>query len=162
VLGLNLQADPGIDVRVTQGMQPFVDSTVGVEWVLANVLENLPAEQNLLSAYVAAAAALDGLFGPGTLTFGGTTSAEANYVLASAAFLCEPWNIGCVAGEFITDQEYRAQINMFAQNAVWRLDSFETPLPVPEPATIALVSLGLGAAAPVVARRRRQKTQQKP
>lgn len=87
-----INLDSSVDPRVIADLAPFVLPSVGgIEWVLADP-ENLDANGSLLSSYAAAAASLESLFGPGTLSLGGVTSSNARYFMGSATILCNPGN----------------------------------------------------------------------
>lgn len=149
-----LQTDASVDARVTQGMPAFVDTSGGIDWVLG-IPENLPAQQTLLSSYAAADASLDALFGPGTLSLLGVTATNASFLLASTFGFCNASSVlpACDFTDGVELMEltrnFRAQVNFFEQNAVWRSNA----PPVPEPSTLAFVVIGLGALAVVRLRR---------
>lgn len=156
ILGFAIQADSTVDARVVSGMSPYVDLSGAIEWVIG-APENLPAQQNLLADYAAADAALDALFGPGTLSLAPVAATNANYQLALVLIFCPidsspPACDGSAEEFFLADVAYRAQVNMFEQNAVWTLDT-PPATQVPEPVTVGL--LGLGFVSLAMLRRRR-------
>ncbi len=127
----HLQADPLVDSRVQSAAPSFVRLfQTNIEWVIgAPPPDNFPAQQNLLDDYAAAAAALDALFGPGTLTF---SSAVLDYM---PTYVLDSF-VNPATAQF----DFSARLSLFEQNAVYTVDN---AVPVPEPGTFALVGIAL-------------------
>lgn len=109
---------------------------------------NLPAQQNLLDAYAAAAAAL---FGPGILTPGTASPAGmASYLLTRiettedgpvfAGTVDDPVTVGSLGDTVIVTNDFAAVVHYFNQNTTWTLDATAAP----EPSSVALLLAALG------------------
>jgi hypothetical protein len=143
----------GVDPRVTAGMPPFVDLTIGaIEWVLTDP-EGLPAQTNLLASYINAASALSTSFGLGTLaTLPPVVHPRSMYTLGTATSVCDqPQCGGSEEQPILIEVDYIADVGFFEQNATWQP---RDATPVPEPATGALIAFGLAALARMRARSR--------
>lgn len=156
-LRLSIQQDLFVDVRVRTELTNN-DSWVNpgqtdIDWVLGQnpPPANLPAQQNLLDAYAATAAAL---FGSGTLTPGAASSAGmAPYLLTSiettepgpvaAGTEANPVTVGSEGDTVIVTNEFAGIVHYFNRDAAWTL----TPTRVPEPETLWLLALGIAALA---------------
>lgn len=138
--------DPATDPRLTAAsIAPLIEDTLNdVAWVLAGP-DNLP------SAFLARAAALDALYGPGTLVPGAATLLRGPipYVLSQFTTFfegdpaCGPLQICEVTNT------YSALVSVYEQNAVWTLDATA----VPEPSSIVLLLAALGGLLAATSRR---------
>jgi len=158
-----IEHDSLVDGRVRVGIAND-DSWINVgqtniEWVIGEnpPPANLPAQQNLLDAYSAAAATL---FGPGILTPGTASPAGmASYLMTRidttedgpviAGTVDDPVTVGSVGDTVIVTNDFAAVVHYFNQNATWTLDATA----VPEPSSIVLLLAALGGLLAATSRR---------
>lgn len=136
--------DPATDPRLaSDATDPFIDDSLNtVQWVLAG-------PGNLPSGFLASAAALDALYGPGTLVPGAATLLRGPTAYVVAQFTTFEVDPACPQAICEVTNTYSALVNVYEQNAVWTLDASA----VAELSSIALLSAALGGL--LVATRRR-------
>ena len=128
-------SDPAQDARVRNGLGPWVDPlTADIDWV-DSASQNLPAQQNLLDAFAAAAASLNATHGAGTLTIlpSALNHGPVVYTLAS-------WSSMDPSDNHIIDHIGNANVTAFEQNAIWTVQS-RAAAPALTPFMIGVVAL---------------------
>ena len=151
-LRFQIDHDSTVDARVKNVPDSLVNlGQANVEWVLGEnpAPDNFPAQQNLLDAYATAGLALEGLFGPGSLTLLDIVGTESTYLLtriettenapATVGTPANPVVAGQVGDTVVVTNDFLAHALFFEQNAVWTRQS----VAVPEPGSLMLLCLGL-------------------
>jgi len=110
--------DPAQDARVCNGLGPWVDPlTADIDWV-DSASQNLPAQQNLLDAFAAAAASLNATHGTGTLTM---LSSPLNH--GTFTYTIANWTTTAPPPDNFLDNIGNANVTAFEQNAIWTAPS---------------------------------------
>lgn len=138
-LRINIQNDSSVDIRARTGVIDWVDTTqTNVAWVVEDPAGILPAQQNLLDDYVAAAMLLDAAFGAGDLSIGAAS------VPSTRDYLLETFDSQELGNGAPIDvrNNFVGQLNFYERNATWTL---LPPAAVPETGTLALLGFGLAA-----------------
>jgi hypothetical protein len=162
--------DPTADARITANLPDAYlnPAQSGIEWAIEGdhfALPSLPAEQDLVAAYLSAALALEALYGPGSLTLGDVAAmTTASYLLGSFDTIeFSPVFVGDSDNPVVLDpfqnvtihNTFAANVQYFERNAVWTADL--APTPVPEPGTIGLLLTGLAGLTAARRRARRRR-----
>jgi len=132
-LGGQIFNDPAQDARVRNGLGPWVNAQTDIEWI-TGASENLPAQQNLLDAFAAAAASLNATHGTGTLTI---LPSALNH--GPVVYNIVNWTTQA-SDPLFTDHIGNANVTVFEQNAVWTAPS-RAAAPAASPLMLSAMAL---------------------